>query len=169
MFDRQTRTFDPTTQAQLQAHLLNEDYVAGYTLLSNILLELDPLDGTRAIEDPTVHQVQLFLEGAALINDNVGIFASGIRNYHQGQNVFRHSDTFSTSELQDASDLIAQTVLQPIADNGLLPTIDVIANQDAEAVRDQAVPRTKRFESRLVRCFVLSCARLEPVIPARRR
>lgn len=135
-----TYIFDTTTRNQLDARLQAGDYPAAYTLLSDILLAVDPTDGSRPIDDPAVHQTQLFLEGAARINANFGIFADSIRDYTRAQGVFRNLDSFSAQELQSASDRVARAVMEPIARTGVLPTIDQLADTDAPAVRDVLFP-----------------------------
>ena len=83
-----TYTFNTTVRGQLATLLQSGDYPAAYTLLSDILKAADPVTGSRPIDDLAVHQTQLFLEGTALVNENTGIFADGIRNYTRAQGVF---------------------------------------------------------------------------------
>ena len=135
-----TYTFDSTVRSQLTALLQSGEYPAAYSLLSDILKAADPVTGSRPIDDVAVHQTQLFLEGGALVNENTGIFADGVRNYTSAQGVFRHANVFSEQDLQDASNAVAQAVLAPIAVNGSLPIIGDVANFDAVAIRDELFP-----------------------------
>ena len=135
-----TYTFNSTVRGQLDALLDAGDYLAAYNLLSDILTAADPVTGSRPIDDVGVHQTQLFLEGGALVNENTGIFADGIRNYTMAQGVFRHVDLFSSQQLQAASNEVANRVMTPIVLSGVLPLIDDVADVDAPAVRDVLFP-----------------------------
>jgi hypothetical protein len=111
-FNPNTRTFDPAVITQLDAFLDVGDYPAGYEYLSDTLKQTDPGTNEPYIKaDPSIHKSQLFLEGASNANAGVGAFSTWIRTYTDKQGGLRYGDEFTSNEMQQASDAVADSIL----------------------------------------------------------
>lgn len=141
LFDPTTRVFSADVRAELQIRLQNGAYAATYDLLSDTLLSIDPQTGERYIAaDPSMHQAQLFFDGAAEVNEGVGVFSAWIRTYTQAQGVLRQGTLFSSEEMQRASDGVARNVMGDLPQGYALHLITDIADRDALGKRGVLFP-----------------------------
>lgn len=141
LFDPVSRSFHADVLAQLEAYIQNGTYASAYGYLSDVLLSIDPLTGSRYIEAaPDIHKVQLFFDGAEEANAGNGVFSAWIRTYTQTQGMLRYGTTFSSTDMQRASDAVASDILLDIGGLNLLPTIDDIALDDALNIRNELFP-----------------------------
>ena len=120
---------------ELNDLLSQERFADAYTLVATTLFQRADLT------DQSIEQVRLWFLGASQINAGVGTFNTLIRDYtfRQGQLHFGNAaDTlFSTAQIQEASNEVARNAISDIiARNGVLKTIDQIADFDAIGVRD---------------------------------
>lgn len=136
-------TFDVDTRNQLQLLIDKEQFSNAYQLVSDTLLAPDPVTGIAPKDsDIAIHQSQLWFAGAARVNADIGIFSDFIRDYTVAQGAIRKQVLFSDLDLSLASDNVARAVFGfvPIGQDGILPTIDEIAVDDATEVGNTLFP-----------------------------
>jgi Ca2+-binding RTX toxin-like protein len=75
-----------------------------------------------------------WLEGAAQVNRGEGFYSDFIREYTRRQVKTRRDEDISDSDLQKASNEIAEAVINDVLSTGSLPNIDQIALRDANGV-----------------------------------
>ena len=98
----------------------------------------------------TTDPVLLWFKGATEANSVRGAFSTLIREYTNAQYELRYGETLSSSLLQQASDAVAENVLNSLlptnqsSPQGVIPTINEIAANDAKARRTPGV-RVKLF------------------------
>jgi Ca2+-binding RTX toxin-like protein len=140
-FNSANRTFDSSVITQLDSLLLIPDYPNGYEYLSDVLKQIDPGTNEPYIKaDPEIHKSQLFLDQASSANEGVGAFSTWIRAYTNKQGDLRYESEFTITEMQNASDAVADSILTEVATTTILPDIEDIANFDALEIRNELFP-----------------------------
>ena len=115
--------FSVEQKAQIQDLLDAGDFPAAYNLAA------DMAEGGQGVDQASI----IWMRGAAQINAGQGPFSLFIRSYTQAQYVARYGAGGNTDALiQDASDTIAGNVLGQILSTGHVPSLAVIAQQDAQ-------------------------------------
>lgn len=115
--------FSVEQKAQIQDLLDAGDFPAAYNLAA------DMAEGGQGVDQASI----IWMRGAAQINAGQGPFSLSIRSYTQAQYVARYGAGGDTDALiQDASDTIAGNVLGQILSTGHVPSLAVIAQQDAQ-------------------------------------
>lgn len=91
-------------------------------------LAADLAEGGEGVPQASI----LWLRGAANVNESVGSQSAFIRSYTSNQYYARYGETLDMSLLQEASDAIAENVLKKIIADRIIPSVDVIAREDAQ-------------------------------------
>ena len=120
---------------QLSALLEQNRFADAYQLVATTLTQ------EADLTDHAIEQVRIWFLGASQINRNEGIFNDLIRAYTFRQGQLHFGDAaetlFSPSQIQLSSNQVARNAITDIINNnGLLPTINDIADNDAIGVRD---------------------------------
>lgn len=142
MFDPSTREFDGPQITALGTLIDGQQWPEAYEYISDILLSEDPNTGEPYIAaSASIHQSQIFMEGAARINAEMGIYSAFVRTYTGTQGVLRHHEAISSTDMQDASDAVAGAILSSIRQSSILSVLADIAEDDSLAIRDILFPK----------------------------
>jgi len=112
------------------------NYSEAYRYVGDLLLTTMRNGGLSPEDMAAANPVYRWFRGAEQANDGQGVFSFLIRTYTQRQAELRLGREFTPQELQDASNKVADAVLNDIVSNPSLeiPTIDAIAENDAKQV-----------------------------------
>lgn len=109
-----------------------------YRTLYTAIIEMVTDDYGLATASPKAgveNSVWLWLNGARDVNSGVGYFSDYIRMYTEKQYLLRTGEVLDSSAIQDTSNVIALAVAnQIISDNGLIPDILTIGEDDAGSI-----------------------------------
>jgi hypothetical protein len=88
--------------------------------------------------DSNVREIAIWLVGAYMVNSGEGIFSSVIREYNRYQGVLRLGSGFTDSQLQLASNRVAQLVIDTVlgAKPPSIPTVQQVGDDDLKAIAD---------------------------------
>jgi hypothetical protein len=113
-------TYNDDQLSQISALVTARNFPAAYRLAASFA------DGGDGVSQASI----LWMRGAANINENDGSEAAFVRQYTAAQYQARFGTALNLNLIQSVSDSIAQTVLGEILQNGTVPSIDRIAQND---------------------------------------
>jgi hypothetical protein len=141
MFNPSTQMFDGSQINQLGIFIDNQQWPDVYQYIRDILLSQDPNTQEPYIAaSASIHQSQIFMDGAACINDGIGIYSAFVRTYTGTQGVLRHHEAIPSTDMQDASDAVAEAILSNVRQSSKLSTLTDIAEDDSLTIRDILFP-----------------------------
>jgi len=124
--------FNDVELAEIQAARSAGDWQAAYQAVLDAIT-VTGAGGEIFLEEGVDSSVYLWVQGAKEINSGSGVYADFIYSYNETQYFSRFGEHLSRADIQAASDLVAQNVIDDILGGFALPTLTAIGQFDAAA------------------------------------